>query len=221
MKKLFLSLAVVAVSVFSTKAQVTEGHLSFDIDIEADGPDAEMAKSMFEGSTMEMYFKGKKVRSEMNMGIMNVVTIADGDSEEMLMLMGGMMGNTAVRSTFQELEDMSEEEDTPEMDVELIDEHKEILGYDCKKAILSDDEGNEFTYWYTEEMKINREGQRNMNDEIPGVPLEYSFMQGPMKMTLTATNFDKKIKNADELFDTTTPDGYNEMTMEELQNMGM
>lgn len=220
MNKFLLTLCLSVLTVIGVNAQLKEGHVKYKIDMSSDDPEMEMQMQMMQGSTLEMFFSDNKSRTDMSMGgLMTMTTIVDVDGDKMLMLMGGMMGNKAVTSSISEMEEENGEE--PEFEVELIDETKEIAGYNCKKAILSDEEGNETTFWYTEEIFVNKTGQSFLNENVPGFPLEFAVDQGGMIMTMSATEFKDKIDNKEGIFDMSIPEGYEEMTMEDLQGMGM
>jgi len=221
MKKILFSMAMVVLSTLSLTAQVTKGNVKYAIDMSSTNPEMQMQLSMLQGSTLELFFQGDLTRSEMNMGsMMKIVTISNPKSEGTLMLMSGMMGNTAVRMTAEDLEKSKEE--TPDVEITMTDETKEIQGFNCKKAIITDEEGTESVIWYSEEITVNKLGQNYLSDEVPGFPLEFEFNQGELKMTMTSTEFNKKLdkKAAKTMFDTTIPEGYTEMSPDQLGGMG-
>jgi len=222
MKKILLSLALIVGSISVNYAQITEGHVTYKIDISTENPDMEMVVGMMQGSTLEVYFKEKMTRAEMKMGsMMNMTTISDEKSGKILMLMSGMMGKKAISSTNEELSG-DDTKEKPKYEVELVDETKEIAGYKCKKAILTDEEGNESVFWYTEEIEFSKKGQNYFNENVPGYPMQYEINNGGLVMGMTVTNIAKELSKADlKLFDMKIPEGYAEMTMEELQQMGM
>ena len=217
MKKIFV-LAFAAL--FGSALIAQEGHLKYAIDIQGDDPQVEMMKSFFANATMDMYFNEEFSRVDMNMGsMMNTKTITDLKKEESLTLMTGMMGKIATRTS---LEDQAvEEEAEVELEVELIDESKEILGLNCKKAIVMTEEGQELEMWYTNDIEVTDKRGLNMANRkgMPGFPVEFSVQQGPMLMSFSLSEYNKKIKGKD-VFDMTIPDGYVEKTAEELQQMG-
>ena len=221
MKKILFSMAMVVLSTLSLTAQVTEGNVKYAIDMSSTNPEMQMQLVKMQGSTFELFFQGDMTRSEMNMGsIMKIVTITDAKSEGAVMLMSGMMGNTAVKMNSEDLKKNSEE--TPEVEVTLTDEAKDIQGFKCKKAIVTNEVGTESAIWYTEEITVNKLGQNYLNSQVPGFPLEFEMNQGEIKMTMTSTEFNKKLdkKAVKTMFDTTIPEGYTEMSAEELGGMG-
>lgn len=222
MKKILLSLALIVSSISVNYAQITEGHVTYKIEVSTENPDMEMVVGMMQGSTLDIYFKEKMTRAEMKMGsMMNMTTISDEKSGDILMLMSGMIGKKAISTTSEEIEGDAAKE-KPKYDVELIDETKEIAGYKCNKAILTDEEGNETVFWYTEEIEVSKKGQSYLNENVPGYPMQYEINNGGLVMGMTVTNIAKELSKTDlKLFDMKIPEGYAEMTMEELQQMGM
>jgi GLPGLI family protein len=221
MKNLFLSTLLV-LSSLATMAQTTEGHVAYKIDVTTDNPDMQMVVGMMQGSTMDVYFKDKITRSEMKMGsMMTMITITNETTEDLLMLMSGMVGQNAIKTTLTELDEQKTTEENP-FTVALVNETKVIEGYTCKKAILTSEEGLESVFWYTEEIDISKKGQSYLNDQVPGFPMQFELNNGPMKMSMTVTKIEKSIdkKKAATLFDMTIPEGYKEMTMEDLKSMG-
>ena len=221
MKNFILTLFLALSVTYSLKAQLTEGHFTYTIEASSENPDMQMVTGMMQGSTLDIHFKDKITRSEMKMGsMMNIVTVSNENSGEILLLMSGMIGKNAILITTEEVEALSEGK--PEMNVELLDETKTIEGYLCKKAVLSDENGGESIFWYTEEIEISKVGQTYLNKEVPGFPMQYDLNNNGLKMTMTVSKFEKKLdKNIKSLFDMNIPEGYKTLTLEELEKMGM
>ncbi|MEY3198906.1 MAG: hypothetical protein RJA13_864 [Bacteroidota bacterium] len=221
MKNFILTLFLALSVTYSLKAQLTEGHFTYTIEASSENPDMQMVTGMMQGSTLDIHFKDKITRSEMKMGsMMNIVTVSNENSGEILLLMSGMIGKNAILMTTEEVEALSEGK--PEMNVELLDETKTIEGYLCKKAVLSDENGGESIFWYTEEIEISKVGQTYLNKEVPGFPMQYDLNNNGLKMTMTVSKFEKKLdKNIKSLFDMNIPEGYKTLTLEELEKMGM
>ena len=221
MKNFILTLILALSVTYSLKAQLTEGHFTYTIEASSENPDMQMVTGMMQGSTLDIHFKDKITRSEMKMGsMMNIVTVSNENSGEILLLMSGMIGKNAILMTTEEVEALSEGK--PEMNVELLDETKTIEGYLCKKAVLSDENGGESIFWYTEEIEISKVGQTYLNKEVPGFPMQYDLNNNGLKMTMTVSKFEKKLdKNIKSLFDMNIPEGYKTLTLEELEKMGM
>ncbi len=222
MKKLVLLFAVAILNSMLSLAQMEEGHVSYDIKVSSDEEGMEMAVMMLNGSTFDLYFADKKARSEMDMGsMMKLTTIVDDNSGEVLMLTGSIMGNRASRTTTEELGTEGEEAE-PNVDIKLTKKTKEIAGYKCKKAIITDVDGNEMEFWYTEEIKASQADMNTAVAKLPGQALEYSINQGGMMMSFTATKVETSLSAEDKKskFDMTIPEGYEEVTWEEFNSTG-
>ena len=205
-----------------TTAQVKEGQVKYAIEMTSDDPNVQSQLAMLNGSKMDMVFSEKFSRVDFSMGMfLQVVTVTDLDANNGLLLMSGVTGNTAVVMTAEDVEKTAEE--APEFQIEATKETKKILGYKCTKYILTTEEGTDVSYWTTTEINASKTNNRYMNKSIEGFPLLFETEANGMKMTFTATEFKEGLKglNTKELFDMSIPEGYEEMTMEELEGMGM
>gem|GEM_PF-518536 len=209
-------------AVIASVDQLKEGHIAYKIDVSTTNPEMEMAVGMMQGSTLDILFKDKITRSEMKMGtMMTMTTITDEISGELLMLMGGMMGNNAIKTTTEEMQEMKKI-GKPKYEVVLGNETKTIEGYVCKKATLTDEEGGETVFWYTEDISVSKKGQSYLNEDVPGFPMQFEINNGGMKMKMTVTSLEEKLdKKSADLFKMTVPEGYKEMTLDDLKKMGM
>lgn len=212
--KFILTLVAVVGSMMISHAQSDEGHFIYDIKMESSDPQIEAQLSMLAGSTLEIMFKGKQSKQVMAMGsMMTTTTITDSETKEGVMLMNGMMGKFAAR---MDLDDETEEEDV-DMDVELVDETKDILGYTCHKAIIIDGDGNETTFWYSKDFSSPETESQYIKKGIPGMPLAFSVETPQMNMSFEAKEINEKIKKAKKEFNMDIPEGYEEKSMEDLQ----
>lgn len=221
MKNFILIAVATILSTVASFAQLTEGHFVYKIDITSDNPDMQMVIGMMQGSTLEVYFKEKNTRSQMKMGtMMSVTSITNETNGQVLMLLDGMIGKKVISTTTKDLE--AKETEKPALDVQLVDETKTIEGYTCKKAILTDENGVVTVFWYTEEIQVSKKGQKYLNENIPGFPMQYDINNNGVKMTLTVSKLETKLDSkASNLFDMTVPEGYEAMTLDQLQSMGM
>ncbi len=237
MKKIFLSFSFTLCIISGFFSQETEGHVVFSIELSSDNPQIQMAIPMFAGSTMEVFFTKNSSRTELNMGtFLNTTIITNTKKDKMLMLMNGVMGKIAVSETLSKMKEkakknndrnpqddnLESDEEENEYEIEFTNETKEIQGYICKKAILSNpDDGIELIYWYTEDIKFSKEGHNYFNQGIPGFPMEFETFNNEMKMKMVVTEYNKTLgKDASKLFDFTIPDGYKEMTLDEIESLG-
>lgn len=213
MLKTIFSLLTVASFIATSQAQETEGHISYAVEFSSKDPNAQMSLGLLQGSKMDIHFTEDKSRSEMKLGtLMETTTIVDNKKSEMLILMSGMMGKNAVSQPVEKVEETK-------TNVELLEETKEIIGYSCKKAVITDEEGNRYTLWYTDKIKVASQGQKYFDGKgVPGFPMLMEISQNGMDIKMTATLFEKLPKKH-KLFDMSIPEGYKTMTKEELEKM--
>lgn len=219
MKKFAFAFILFAL-VGSVCAQKTKGRVSYDVYMSSDDPQTSAYVDNMEGSVLEIYFGEGKVRTEMYMGdFMSTTSISAEGEDTTLTLLDGMMGKIAMKTTLDDLDDEQRLAYT-ERNVELIEgETKEIMGYTCKKAIVTTADEQESVVWYTEELVPDYRGGMYLYDEIPGFPLEMSTSWGKMNMKMVAFDYSKKLKKPEELFSMEIPKGYTLRTQEEMQQM--
>lgn len=217
--KSILFFFILLIGSFSINAQLTEGHFTYSIEMKSDNPDMQMAIGMMQESSMDLFVLGSKTRVDMKMGTMMELSTITDQSEEVLMLMSGMFGKNAIVTSVSELEKNKEE--FPEPTLTLIDKTKNIKGFTCKKALLTDADGNESLFWYTDEIVVSKKGQSYLSSNVPGFPLEYSIKVNGMTMVLTVSEIVKKLdKSQKKNFEIKIPEGYTEMTLDQLQGLG-
>ena len=218
MKNILTVVALLFISI-SSFSQIKEGHVKFKIDIESNNPEMQMQVAMLQNSKLDLFFNNKTTRSEFAMGtIMTMITVANAETDQLLMLMSGMVGKQAIKTTITEINKKKPED---AINVKLVDETKTILGFKCNKALITDAEGNESFFWYTSEIEVDKKGQSMFSEKIPGFALEYEMSQQGLKMTMAAVEVDKKLdKKQKELFDLVIPTDYKEITLEDLNSMG-
>ena len=219
MKKILFTLAVVCFSFGFATAQSTTGHIKYKIDMSSDNPEVEMQLAMFSGSTLDISFDGKKSSSTMSMGAMMSIKTITSEDEEVLMLWSGMVGNKAVRTSVEEMKDGEKEKKT-DMDVEFVKGSKTVAGYKCKKAISKTEEGDEVVFWYTEKLQMGAPGQGNLNGKIPGIALAFESFNSNMIMSFEAIEVEDTIED-DSIFNMEIPEGYEEMSYDDMKSMGM
>lgn len=217
MKKI-ISIATVLLIAIGTFAQTNEGRVKYNIDFNSSDPQMQAQFAMLKGSTLNMFFTPEFNRVEMNMGMfMTNKTIVDIAKKETVVIMDGMMGKKAIKTTAE----TTPEEPAFEGEVEVTTETKKIAGYKCVKTIITLEDGSVVNYWTTEELTASTEGNRFANKKVKGFPLEFEVAAQGMTMTFTAIEVEKGLKkyNKKDLFTTEIPAGYEIMTEEELQRM--
>ena len=217
MKKSILSIFAIAFAVLTINAQSKEGFIKYKIDMTSENTEMQMGLAMMSGSEMEISFKGENSRMILNMGsFMTVETITKNNKDVLLMMSGMMVGSTAVRTTKLELESTNNIDD---LSVRFESGTKDILGYICKKAIVSGGEGVGLVFWYTEKMDMPDNEMLNANGLVPGVIIEFESNEGEMNMAFTAIEVKSKI-DASITFSLDIPEGFDEKSFEEFSKMG-
>jgi hypothetical protein len=123
----------------------------------------------------------------------------------------------AIKQTAQDIE--KENADQPKGTVNVTNETKNIVGYICKKAIVTSDEDgvkSTFEVWFTEEL-----GGKDANFDDPlykdinGVLMEFIIKNPQFSMKLSATSVEKKTIAAKDF---EIPADYTLTTKEELKS---
>lgn len=106
----------------------------------------------------------------------------------------------------------------PDMKIELVDETKEIAGFQCKKAQISFEnpkiEG--FEVYYFEKVDLKDPNPNNPFKKIPGVVMEYRMSFQKIPMALKAVKVEE-VPVSDEEFD--IPDGYEMVSRDKIQEV--
>ena len=211
-KKLMLLFVLMAANVIHSNAQkVDEGKVIYEISYpDADIPDEQMAMMPTEST---MFFKGAQSRVEMKMGMgMSQVMIFDNKNKVMTMLMDMMGNKTAVKMTEADVKKQKEKKGKDDYQIKVTDETKEIVGYKCKKAIVTEKDGT-FDVYFTDQITYKNGDWVAEFKGLEGFPLQYKISQGSTVMQMTAKNVSKE-KVDDAMF--TIPSDYKIMTQEEM-----
>ena len=218
MKNYFLLLSVISFTLFGF-SQEGKGRISYDIFVSSDDPQTAAYVDQMEGSILELYFDEDHIRSEMYLGeFMTTINIMKRGEDTTLTLLDGMMGKIAMKTTFDDLED-EQQLALSQREVELVDETKNVMGFKCKKAIVTTADDQESTIWYTEEILPSFRKGQYLYEEIPGTPLEIESTWGKMDLKMVAFEFKKKIKKPQNIFTLEIPNGYTVRTAEEMKAM--
>jgi GLPGLI family protein len=210
----WLLLTVFLFSSFITPPKEFKGVVTYKITISGSGVTDEMKNYM--PKTMTLSVKGNKSRSEMVMMGGKTVSISDGDTKTSIVLMDMMGQKIAVNSTTEEIN--AELEKGPKTSVKVTGETKDILGYTCKKAIISfEGEDTEVIVFYTEELGTKALNFDNPQfKDIDGLMLEFEIPEEQFNMQFTAVTVEKT--NVDDS-QFTIPEGYQIKTKEEMKGM--
>ncbi len=224
----FLSFFLLLLSSGIYAQDMKEGVIKMEIvDVKTSQSDMEQMVQMMKGSTHEIHFDQDKQRIKMNMmgGLMETNMYQRFDEKEMETYMD-MMGQKI--KMVMDPEQIAKQEQASQ---QLIDQDqikydksdtKDILGHKCYKAVLKGGtEGQEvqITFYISDRIAVPRAFVQNMNHlKLEGAPLEIIMDMDMMSLTYRAVEISDEL--ADDFFEKPTGE-YKEMSMEELQKMGM
>ncbi|MBW7868776.1 MAG: GLPGLI family protein [Brumimicrobium sp.] len=220
MKSLLLSLSVLLS--IGLNAQITKGQISYDVDYSSDSPEAAQYMERLQNSSLDIYFTDGILASNSVMGeFMTLKSVSVQSLDSTFIFMDGMMGKIAMRLSNKENQDDRNSQSLVADDakVELIDETKKIAGYDCKKAIITQKDGETSEVWYTTAILPSYRGGTYFSDKIPGATMAITAKMNGMDVKISAYSVKTKFKKEEEIFSTATPKGYKVMTPEDMKKM--
>ena len=203
---------------------MSDGTITYDLKLDKDNPMA----GMLNGTNMVMSFKGSLMKTSVNImgGMMSMNIVMDNTAKKGIMLVSApMMGkNMAVEMTEKDFADAEKKQKENQSKAKVTynkKNQKKIAGYKCYQAVAKVDGMPEgVTLFLTE--KIKPMGQSQIQNQIPGLtgfPLAFEVNQAGMKILFEASKVDK-MTPSDKEFDMTIPEGFEKVTMEEIQGMG-
>ena len=215
MKKIFSLLLVMAAlasgSAHAQKSKAFEGTLTYEITYPGMQIDPAQAGQL--PTSMTIKIKGTKTRQDMVVGVVSQSGISDAATRTQIALIDMMGQKYAIRTTPADLDTAFKK--IPAAKIELKSDTKEIAGYVCKKATVTE-EDQTFDVWYTEEIGTESNFANPSMREIKGMLMEYESDMNGIKMKMTVKSV-KAEKVKDVLF--MMPADYKELTKEEVKAM--
>lgn len=205
---------------------ISEGYIKMEItDVESDDEQMGAMLQMMKGTTTEMYFNEDKSLIKMDMmgGMVKNTFLLDNKSQDMTMLIDAMGQKMNIGSSKMDREkEGSDQVDYMKGLKVKIDENdtKEILGYTCKRAEISnpdtDEAGMSFSMYITDQIKANSKMIQGLNyTDLPGFPLEYVMITDKMSLTVSTKEIKKEIDS--KVFEINTG-GFKKMTYKEFMD---
>jgi hypothetical protein len=208
----------------SAQKTMSDGTITYELKLEKDNPMA----SMLNGTNMILSFKGSLMKTSINVmgGLMSMNIVMDNASKKGVMMVSApMMGkNMAVEMTEKDFADAEKKQKENQSKSKVTynkGSKKKIAGYKCYQATAKVDGMPEGIVLYLTD-KIKPMVQSQIQNQIPGLsgfPLAFEVNQAGMKILFEASKIDK-FAPADKEFDMTIPEGFDKVTMEEIQGMG-
>lgn len=217
---LFMSLMVTPSHAQKGK-KVQDAVITYDMKLDGDNPMA----SMMGDITMKIGFNGTASIADVNMmnGMITTNVCFDKKKKEGIMLMNMMSKKIAVKMNEEEMKEYQQKQskNTAPPKIEYFKkETKKIAGYKCYKVICTASADSEpVTMYVTESIQPTATSQWAMQyPDMKGYPLSIEVTQKGMKVNIIANNVDTKASKNIK-YSSKIPDGYEEMTVEELQEM--
>lgn len=188
--------------------QMKEGMIQYTINVEAVSSEdkAKQTAAMLRNSMMKIYFTQDQLRLDFKMGEVNDMRmVIDYRANASLSLITNTQGNYAILKKASELE--YPEKVNLESSIKFSPSTKKVLGYNCKKAIVTTS-GVETIYWYTNEISVDFKEQKFYDEKIPGFPMIFSTTQDGLKMSYQVSNIQEIIENKTDVFSIMPPSGY-------------
>jgi GLPGLI family protein len=214
MRKLIQLVGVIAILALAGNAvaqkKVTEGKIVYGITLSGDA-DGMMAAMM--PTEMTMRFKGTKARTEMISSMSETVILTDSKVKNEGTILLDIMGSKYAMK-MDEKSIKEQEDKLPKYDVKETTETKDIAGYKCKKAILTNTANKEeVIVYYTEEIPNMENTLTAQFKSLKGMPMEFTAKMNEVSMTLLVKSITKeKVEDAAFL----VPSEYKVVTQEEL-----
>jgi len=170
--------------------RLTEGRIEFKITYEQQEVGGYSASLLPSKMTMEFRENMVKNTIQGGMGFFNLVNVSDLNNYQFI---------TYLKFIDKRYIFKGDKNETPccfalmdGMDIEFTRQTKEIIGFDCRKAIASFPDGGieSFDIWYTEELQLDKPNGNSPFQKIPGVLLEFNTIMGNANMHMVAESWD-------------------------------
>ncbi len=195
---------------------LTEGRIEFQITYEQQEVGGYSASLLPAKMTMEFRDNMIKNTIQGGMGFFNLVNVSDLKNYQFI---------TYLRFIDKKYIFKGDRNEPPccfglmhDMNIEFTKQTKEIIGFDCKKAIASfpDESLESFDIWYTEDLQLNKPNGNSPYRKIPGVLLEFNTIMGNANMHMVAKKCDVSRVPA-KIFD--LPKNYTQVSKLEMETI--
>lgn len=220
MKNLILIFIFLTSFLFANAQKISKSaHIKMEVtDVSSQDESMKPFTQMFLGTKSEYYFHDHKTLMIQNMmgGMISSSTLIDQTSNQMEMLIDLAGNKNYFETDKDQMDSKNLDKSKPSITYDKNDK-KNILGYQCYKAVMQTQEGLVMKFFVTDDIEIDAQGIQGLKDvELNGFPLEMTTETNGLTLTYTATeineNFDKKVFNLDK-------SGFKKITLEEFNQM--
>ena len=208
--------------------KMREGIIKMEVvDAKASQPEMQQMIGAMKGSTQEIHFNQEKQHIVMSMmgGLMttNIYQEYSKKGMETYLDMMGQKIKMVLTPEQAEAQEQASEEILKTNPIQYDrNATKEILGYTCTKAKMnleSNGQKMQMVFWLTKEIDLPKAFVQNLNNiQFDGAPLAMEMNMGPMTLIYEAVEISKTLGPG---FYKKPSGEYKEMSMEDLQKMGM
>ena len=188
MKKKILAISLVLFfsgeAIFAQKV-ISEGTLTYDIAIQS----ATDKTAAVTNATLTVYLKGLVSRTDMTSNLGSEKTIYDAKAGTAVILKeysGQKLMITLTKDNWKEKNKKAE-------GVSFTDqgEKKNILNYNCTRAIAKLADGSAITVFYTKDLTVQNKDYDPLFKNLNGLPLQYEVETGKLKFTYTINKIEQ------------------------------
>lgn len=162
----------------------TEGVISYDIVINT-GSDKPQAADFLDGATTTVFVKGNRTRTEMVSSLGTQATVIDGAKNTITIIKDYGTQKYLINLTPANWQEMNAKYQGIRFN--LVDSSKQILGYNCKKAVGILTDGTPVNVWYTTDIVSDNKNISALSQSLPGLPMEYEASMGNINITYTVS----------------------------------
>lgn len=212
MKRLKYSIIAIALtsSVIAYGQKKFEGTVTYSLELLGD-VDPQVASMV--PSEVKAFYKGDINRMEMDNSMGTNIIITNSKDKTGVVLLD-MMGKKLALKMDDDLKKKNDEKNADKFEVKITEETKEIAGYKCKKAVVTDKESKEtFDIYFTNELPPTGGLSNETFKGIDGMLLEFQSSMNGMKNKMTVKKI-KKDKIDDAMF--TIPAEYKVVKKEDM-----
>ncbi|OLY91968.1 GLPGLI family protein [Cnuella takakiae] len=184
-KKGILSFLAVLFSVFAfSQKKLTEGIIQYNVVINT-GSEKPKAADFLDGANTTVYLKGNNSRSDMVSALGTQSTLVDGARNSIVILKDYGSQKYMINLTPANWKELNNKY----LDVQysLQDSTRNILGYNCKKAVGKLADGTPVEVWYTPDVQVDNKNFSVMGQNLPGLALEFKTNMGSTSITYTVS----------------------------------
>jgi len=217
---LLLTSFIVTSGVAQKGKKVQDAVITYDMKLGGDNPMVNMMGDI----TMKVGFNGTASIADINMmsGMITTNICFDNKKKEGIMLMNMMSKKIAVKMNETEMQEYQQKQsqNTAPPKLEYFKkETKKIAGYKCYKVVSTAGDADPVVMYVTEEIQPTATSQWEMQyPGMKGYPLSIEVTKEDVIVNIVASNVDAKASKAIK-YSSKIPEGYEEMTVKELQEM--